>query len=282
MAGGKRLNGKWRLSDQAVGHGDDVYVHVDRPRPRRAIQTYAYSKTDGARPDEDFSKITISETEAVAAATESNVSAEFTKNSVRVEVRGPHVDFVFCRGVVCFAKVISGDVLKVPFIVDPALCSFKVVPGKKIVLIIRPTLDGDGPQRPRLECLPEFGGEGACGKTVDKDEKETKTHASASEMNRYLCGPDMSYDFRCFRCNAPLKKVKGEIVWEARRCGGCGKAYYCDRICQRIHWQNGHREECAALAADTSQELKPGEKHYTARDSPAQISDGLMKNLLGF
>ena len=32
-------------------------------------------------------------------------------------------------------------------------------------------------------------------------------------------------------------------------CGGCGLVRYCCRQCQRAHWREGHKEDCAQLAA---------------------------------
>ena len=42
---------------------------------------------------------------------------------------------------------------------------------------------------------------------------------------------------RCFVCNEDAGK----------KCGRCKEVWYCTQICQRQHWQNGHREECISL-----------------------------------
>ena len=32
----------------------------------------------------------------------------------------------------------------------------------------------------------------------------------------------------------------------AGMCNGCMKVVYCDEVCQRTHWKNGHKEQCKA------------------------------------
>lgn len=43
---------------------------------------------------------------------------------------------------------------------------------------------------------------------------------------------------RCANCD---KKTEGD---QARVCGGCRIVYYCDTICQKRHWKNGHKKVC--------------------------------------
>ena len=40
----------------------------------------------------------------------------------------------------------------------------------------------------------------------------------------------------CAWCNKTAEKLL--------RCGGCGKAEYCDKSCQRAAWKGGHKQSC--------------------------------------
>ena len=33
------------------------------------------------------------------------------------------------------------------------------------------------------------------------------------------------------------------------RCSRCMTACYCSAACQKVHWKDGHKEECAAIVA---------------------------------
>ena len=48
---------------------------------------------------------------------------------------------------------------------------------------------------------------------------------------------------RCCRCNEKQSKLKAKL----KLCSGCGKLYYCNKHCQKIHWKNQHRYECYTL-----------------------------------
>ena len=44
----------------------------------------------------------------------------------------------------------------------------------------------------------------------------------------------------------------GETCWQCgtafnphlKKCGRCGKAYYCSKNCQKKHWKSGHKRNC--------------------------------------
>ena len=59
----------------------------------------------------------------------------------------------------------------------------------------------------------------------------------------------------CDRCASPSA---------ALQCGRCKSAYYCDPVCQRADWRNGHRLVCAEVARPASPDVE---------DIPSDSSD---------
>ncbi|KAG8704294.1 hypothetical protein FRC08_002304 [Ceratobasidium sp. 394] len=51
--------------------------------------------------------------------------------------------------------------------------------------------------------------------------------------------PIMQY--RCFACGNPSDGS------ELKTCSGCRRTKYCDEICQKKHWVNGHGDECLTV-----------------------------------
>lgn len=47
---------------------------------------------------------------------------------------------------------------------------------------------------------------------------------------------------------AKLECARCEAVCATLRCGGCGVARYCSKMCSRSHWKSGgHRNDCKVL-----------------------------------
>lgn len=50
----------------------------------------------------------------------------------------------------------------------------------------------------------------------------------------------------CARC--------GTVARDLKRCGGCRQVAFCSKDCQRVHWREGHKRECRAMAAQAANE----------------------------
>ena len=40
------------------------------------------------------------------------------------------------------------------------------------------------------------------------------------------------------------------ITLKHKVCSNCKSVYYCSQECQRVHWKNGHKEQCKILKAE--------------------------------
>ena len=47
---------------------------------------------------------------------------------------------------------------------------------------------------------------------------------------------------KCIHCN----KINTALM----KCAGCSQTYYCNRVCQKTHWTNGHKQECEYESVD--------------------------------
>ncbi|PRW45639.1 hypothetical protein C2E21_5733 [Chlorella sorokiniana] len=54
-------------------------------------------------------------------------------------------------------------------------------------------------------------------------------------------------------CDTPLPECSGcgQQSFQLKKCSRCKAAAYCSRDCQVKHWREGHKQECARLAAAT-------------------------------
>ncbi|KZV74561.1 hypothetical protein PENSPDRAFT_196169 [Peniophora sp. CONT] len=51
----------------------------------------------------------------------------------------------------------------------------------------------------------------------------------------------------CYSLSCPLgRKLQDRALLV---CRGCGEARYCDKVCQKRGWKEGHRESCRRLPA---------------------------------
>ncbi|KAK7030829.1 hypothetical protein VNI00_013937 [Paramarasmius palmivorus] len=49
------------------------------------------------------------------------------------------------------------------------------------------------------------------------------------------------------RCPNTVQKLNPKEGLSFKRCSGCRVAAYCSSDCQRMHWKNGHRQQCKGL-----------------------------------
>ena len=76
----------------------------------------------------------------------------------------------------------------------------------------------------------------------------------------------------CAHCGAPA----------TRACAGCMTVHYCARKCQKAHWGQGHKRECATMKAqrDRVKQLDRqslGTMHLTAKPQHTKVSSGKKK-----
>ena len=48
-------------------------------------------------------------------------------------------------------------------------------------------------------------------------------------------------------------------------CAGCRSVYYCDEKCEKIDWDNGHKQECKVM------KVKKDKKKYEAYMEKSQV-----------
>jgi len=82
-----------------------------------------------------------------------------------------------------------------------------------------------------------------------------------------IAGPD--WETICANCKAMLSKQS--------RCSRCKQRYYCTIVCQKAHWNRGHKEECATLATMTQVSLRDLREE---RELPTRTAT-LINNMLG-
>eukprot|EP01006_Ploeotia_vitrea_P043233 TRINITY_DN66705_c2_g4_i11.p1 TRINITY_DN66705_c2_g4~~TRINITY_DN66705_c2_g4_i11.p1 ORF type:complete len:202 (-),score=50.40 TRINITY_DN66705_c2_g4_i11:152-718(-) len=82
------------------------------------------------------------------------------------------------------------------------------------------------------------------------------------------------------------KRQCGECAKEAvgmRRCGACGKIWYCDETCQRKHWKT-HKKTCAGRKKKRAAQAAAAERHLRpddAEDVPVTWEDQQRINKFG-
>jgi hypothetical protein len=54
----------------------------------------------------------------------------------------------------------------------------------------------------------------------------------------------LANQFHCGSC--------GRVITHMRSCGRCQKVAYCDEVCQKQHWRNGHKQQCTAPRKESS------------------------------
>ncbi|GMI21077.1 hypothetical protein TeGR_g9351 [Tetraparma gracilis] len=52
----------------------------------------------------------------------------------------------------------------------------------------------------------------------------------------------------CSQCSIIWDVSAGAKTAKPKVCGGCSARFYCDKRCQKLHWRDGHKEECTTLA----------------------------------
>lgn len=68
----------------------------------------------------------------------------------------------------------------------------------------------------------------------------------------------------CSYCNAMSRELK--------TCSRCCSAYYCGPSCQRAHWKNGHKVECAQLKAAAEAAAAAGEAETVPAAAEAETA----------
>jgi len=62
-------------------------------------------------------------------------------------------------------------------------------------------------------------------------------HGSMTGYTKKMCSSGMPD--QCYVCRKPAPK----------KCATCKVATYCGEICQKKHWLQGHKNDCASLKA---------------------------------
>ena len=63
--------------------------------------------------------------------------------------------------------------------------------------------------------------------------------ANLNLANANLSDLEAMVKSQCAECD-----TKADATVVLAPCSGCRAAYYCNKVCQRVHWRSTHKEEC--------------------------------------